>query len=65
MTHGRKRPPGTHRVNVIELTRSQPLAKLILNYAYGHAIVAESKIGPFLNVTELQISQELVNLIAF
>jgi len=31
---------------------------------YGHAIVAEFKIGPYLNVTELQISQELVNLIA-
>ena len=49
---------------MIELTISQPLVNLILNYAYGHAIVAEFKIGPYLNVTELQISQELVNLIA-
>mgnify|MGYP000601159862 FL=1 len=49
---------------MIELTISQRLVNLILNYAYGHAIVAEFKIGPYLNVTELQISQELVNLIA-
>jgi hypothetical protein len=43
---------------VIELTISQRLVNLILNYAYGHAIVVEFKIGPYLNVTELQITVE-------
>jgi len=41
------------------------LARSISFYTslFGHAIVAESKIGPFLNVIELTISQRLVNLI--